>query len=167
MIRVRLARIDINQVEANRLLNSPQGEVADLVVSTGRLVLRAVRRETPVQDGDMKAANAMIVRVRPYRLYMARIINTDEAALWVHNGTGIYGARGRPITPRRARGRGGRPAALQFEGKRDGELLYRRSVKGQPANRFMLRGLIFGTSATRQRWTIVPGGGFGLIGTGP
>lgn len=168
MIRVRLSRIDINQTEANRLLNSPQGEVSDLVVSTGRRVLRAVRRETPVQDGDMVAANAMVLRVRPYRHVMARIVNTDEAALWVQTGTGIYGRRGRPITstrpggvlrwPNRNPGRG-RPG--------EGAFVYRRSVEGQPANPFMLRGLIQGTSASRQRWTILPGRGIGLIGLGP
>lgn len=157
MIRTRLGNIDINHVEANRLLNSPQGEVSQLVVTTARQVLRAVRAETPVQDGHMRAANSMVLRVRPYRHVMARIVNTDEAALWVQTGTGIYGQRRRPIVPKRAK-------MLRFYGKRDGELLYLPSVKGQPANPFMLRGLIRGTAASRQRWTIVPGRGVGMMG---
>lgn len=158
MIRVRLSRIDINQVEANRLLNLPQGEVSQLVARTGRSVLRAVRAETPVQDGDMKAANAMLLRVRPFRHVMARVINTDEAALWVQTGTGIYGARQRPITSTRPGGR------LRFPDRRGGSgFVYRRSVAGQRANPFMLRGLIRGTSFSRQRWTILPGRGLGLI----
>lgn len=152
MIRVRLSRIDIHMAEANRLLNSPQGEVSEMVVQTGRSVLRSVRSETPVQDGHMRAANAMVLRVRPFRHVMARIVNTDEAAYWVNTGTGIYGARGRPITPRQAR-------VLRFYGKRDGALLYRRQVDGQPANPFMLRGLIRGTASSRQRWTVLPGTG--------
>ena len=160
MIRVRLSRIDINQTEANRLLNSPQGEVSQLVVSTGRQVLRSVKAETPVQDGHMRVLNSMVLRVRPYRHVMARIVNTDEAAMWVQTGTGIYGPRGRPITPKRAR-------LLRFYGKRDGALLHLPSVKGQPANPFMLRGLIRGTAASRQRWTILPGRGVGMIGSGP
>lgn len=160
MIRVRLARIDINYTEANRLLNSQSGEVGQLVIATGTRVFRACRSECPVQDGHMVASHSMALRVRPYRYMMARIMNDDEAALWVQTGTGIYGRRGQPIRPTRAR-------YLRFHGKRDGELLYRRSVKGQPANPFMLRGLIRGTSASRQRWTILPGRGVRLMGAGP
>lgn len=159
MIRARLSRINIHYTEANRLLNLPQGEVSRLVVTTARQVLRRVKAETPVQDGHMRAANAMVLRVRPYRHVMARIVNTDEAAMWVQTGTGIYGPRRRPITPKRAR-------LLRFYGKRDGALLYLPSVKGQPANPFMLRGLMQGTVASRQRWTIRPGRGVGLIGAG-
>lgn len=149
MLRLTVARIDINMAEANRLLNSPQGEVADLVVRTSRTVRAMCVRETPVQDGDMRASYGFGLRVRPFRYVMGRITNSDEAALWVQTGTGIYGRRGAPIRPRTA-------TNLRFHGKRDGELLYRRSVRGQRANPFMFRGLLEGTIG-RQVWTIRPG----------
>lgn len=160
VIRMRVTRIDINMAEANRLLNSPQGEVSSLVVLTSQRVRAMCVQQTPVQDGDMKASYGFALRVRPYRYVMGRVMNFDEAALWVQTGTGIYGRRGRPIRSTRPGGR------LRFEGKRDGELLYRRSVRGQPANPFMLRGLIRGTSG-RQRWVIKPGAGVRGIGSGP
>jgi len=159
VIRMRVTRVDINMAEANRLLNSPQGEVASLVVLTSQRVRAMCVQQTPVQDGDMKASYGFSLRVRPFRYVMGRVMNFDEAALWVQTGTGIYGRRGRPITPKTKR-------FLRFEGKRDGALLYRRSVKGQPANPFMLRGLIRGTSG-RQRWVITPGSGVRNIGPGP
>lgn len=149
MLRLSVAQIDINMVEANRLLNSPQGEVADLVVGTSRVVRAMCVSETPVQDGDMRAAYGFALRVRPFRHVMGRIMNFDEAALWVQTGTGIYGRKAQPIRPRKA-------ARLRFYGKRDGALLYLRSVRGQPANPFMFRGLLFGTIG-RQPWTIQPG----------
>lgn len=159
VLRLRVTRVDINQAEANRLLNSPQGEVTSLVALTSQKVRAACVRQTPVQDGDMKAAYGFALRVRPFRYVMGRVMNFDEAALWVQTGTGVYGKRGRPIRPRSAR-------YLRFYGKQDGALLYRRSVKGQKANPFMLRGLIRGTSG-RQRWTIRPGSGTRNIGSGP
>jgi len=153
VIRVQFSRIDINMTEANRLLNLPSGAVTRLVVETGRDVLRAVRSETPVMDGDMRALNAMVLRVRPFRHVMARIVNTDEAAYWVQTGTGIYGRRGRPIRPRQSR-------VLRFPDREAGSgFVYRRSVAGQRPNPFMLRGLIRGTSSGQQRWTILPGAG--------
>jgi hypothetical protein len=156
MLRLTVTNIDINMIEANRLLNSPQGEVADLVVQTSRRVRAMCVRETPVQDGDMVRSYGFSLRVRPFRYVMGRVTNSDEAALWVQTGTGIYGRRGAPITPRRARGANGRAPTLRFIGKRDGALLYRHSVKGQPANPFMFRGLLEGTVG-RQVWTIRPG----------
>jgi len=159
VLRMRVTRIDINMVEANRLLNSPQGEVASLVVLTSQRVRAMCVQQTPVQDGDMKASYGFSLRVRPFRYVMGRVMNFDPAALWVQTGTGIYGKRGRPIRPRNSR-------YLRFHGKRDGALIYARSVKGQVANPFMLRGLIRGTSG-RQRWTIRPGSGTLNIGSGP
>jgi hypothetical protein len=159
VLRMRVTRIDINMVEANRLLNSPQGPVTSLVVLTSQRVRAMCVQQTPVQDGDMKASYGFSLRVRPFRYVMGRVMNFDEAALWVQTGTGIYGKRGRPIRPRSKR-------YLRFHGKRDGALIYARSVKGQPANPFMLRGLIRGTSG-RQRWTIRPGSGTRNIGSGP
>lgn len=147
--RITVSRIDINMAEANRLLNSPQGEVSALVVRTGQRVKRRCESECPVETGAMRRSHAMLLRVRPFRHVMARVINTDEAALWVQVGTGVYGPRRRPITPKRA-------SVLRFRGKRDGQLLYRSSVAGQPGNPFMLRGLVEGTVG-RQVWTIRPG----------
>lgn len=156
MLRLTVSNIDINMIEANRLLNSPQGEVVDLVVQTSRRVRVMCVRETPVQDGDMVRSYGFSLRIRPFRHVMGRVTNSDEAALWVQTGTGIYGRRGAPITPKRARGRNGRPPALRFIGKKDQALLYRYSVKGQPANPFMFRGLLEGTVG-RQVWTVRPG----------
>jgi hypothetical protein len=167
VIRMRVTRVDINMAEANRLLNSPQGEVASLVVLTSQRVRAMCVQQTPVQDGNMKASYGFALRVRPFRHVMGRVMNFDEAALWVQTGTGIYGRRGRPITSSRPGGVLRWPNRNPGRGNvGDGAFVYRRSVRGQPANPFMLRGLIRGTSG-RQRWVITPGPGVRNIGPGP
>lgn len=50
--------------------------------------------------------------------------------VWVHNGTGIYGPNHSPIVPVNAK-------MLKF--KIGGQTFYRRSVKGQKPNPFMLK----------------------------
>jgi hypothetical protein len=58
-------------------------------------------------------------------------------ARWVHNGTGIYGPRHRPIKPKRAK-------ALRFKGRRFGKSgwVYARQVKGMKPNPFLEDALI-------------------------
>ena len=51
-------------------------------------------------------------------------------ALYVHEGTGIYGPKKRKIVPKNAK-------ALRF--KAGGRVIYRRSVKGQKPNRYLKR----------------------------
>lgn len=56
-------------------------------------------------------------------------------AHFFHTGTGIYGPTGQPIVPRRAK-------MLRFPWKKmGGRIVYARSVKGMPANDYLVRGL--------------------------
>lgn len=61
---------------------------------------------------------------------------------WVHEGTGIFGPHGTPITPVNAE-------FLRFE--INGQVFYRRSVKGQKPNRYYDRA-IKNTSRKTQRF---------------
>lgn len=183
VLRLQVTRVDIHMNVVNQLLNSPSGEVVDLVRETGQSVKRACQRECPVDTGAMRTLHYFTLRVVPFRYVMGRVLNTDEAAMWVQTGTGIY-ATGRsgpgprlPQAPRPA-GAGAarrtrkrvqkqarstpppgvirpkRAKALRFIGKRDGALLVLPWVKGQPANPFMWRGLVQGTATSGQVWTL-------------
>lgn len=183
VLRTQVTRVDIHMNVVNQLLNLPSGPVTDLVRETSQQVRRACQRECPVETGAMQTLHYFTLRVVPFRYVMGRVLNTDEAAMWVQTGTGIY-ATGRSGAPprlpqeRRPAGAGAarrtrkrvqkqvrvtpppgviRPKQakyLRFRGKRDGELLFRAWVKGQPPNPFMWRGLAAGTAMSRQLWTL-------------
>lgn len=97
--------------------------------------------------GAMLGTIGKDIRVAPGRSVTGIVESDDEAALWVQQGTGFYGPRATPIVPTRRQ-------VLRFRGKRDGALLFRESVDGQPANPFMWRGLRRGTLFGIQSWTL-------------
>ncbi len=125
-------RIDLNYRQINRILRSPTGLVARNMLRRGRKVQRHARRNVNSRTGalarSIEVRMAMQVGVPIVEVY------TDlHYALWVHDGTGIYGPRGRPIRPRRAR-------YMVFRGS-GGTLVYARSVRGQRANPYLRNAL--------------------------
>lgn len=68
---------------------------------------------------------------------VVRVGTNVRYARWVHDGTGIYGPRHRPIKPKRAK-------ALRFKGRRFGKSgwVYARQVKGMKSNPFLEDALI-------------------------
>jgi hypothetical protein len=61
-----------------------------------------------------------------------RVGSNLKYSRWVHDGTGIYGPRRRPIRPKRAK-------ALRFKGRRFGKsgYIFAREVKGMKPNHFL------------------------------
>lgn len=67
----------------------------------------------------------------PYMGTFGAAIGTNVYyALWVHDGTGLYGPRHMKITPKRAK-------YLRFTPKGSSGAIYRRSVKGMKPNPFL------------------------------
>jgi hypothetical protein len=143
-------KITIHRVPIFELLYAPTGAVHNLVERTTNAVHIATLRECPVMDGDMVASISDEVRAAPPRSVRGSVSSDDEAALWVQQGTGIYGPHGTPITSTRPGGR------MRWPDRRPGAsgFFYARSVSGQPANPFMWRGLVRGTALGPQRWTL-------------
>lgn len=63
---------------------------------------------------------------------MARVGTNIEYAVYQEYGTGVFGPKGRPITPKRGR-------FLVFRGK-DGNMVFARQVAGSPKREFMKKG---------------------------
>ena len=128
--RVRLVR---DRAALNALLTSPQGGVAkDLFRRATNVQNRAKRnlerQPRRVDTGNLRAdihvqvltfAGKPAVRVGFNLFY----------GLYVHDGTGIYGPKGTPITPRSAK-------FLRWKSK-SGKWMYARSVKGMRPNPFL------------------------------
>jgi hypothetical protein len=144
-------KITLHRVPIYELLYAPSGAVHNLVERTTNAVHIAVLRECPVMDGHMVASISRDIRVAPGSSVRGIVGSNDEAALWVQQGTGVYGPQRRPIvSTRQPHGR------MRFPDRRAGRggVVYARAVAGQPANPFMWRGLVRGTAFGAQRWTL-------------
>lgn len=110
----------------NRLLRSPAGPVASEMLKRGHRVEHAAKRLCPVDKGRLRSSigtKLIIADGAPG----ARIGTRVRYALWVHEGTGVYGPRHsfiRPVTAKvlvfrpkgAARGRKGRVYAMKVRG---------------------------------------------------
>lgn len=141
-------KITIHRIPIFELLYAPTGDVHNLVERTTNAVHIATLRETPVMTGAMLGTLSQDIRVAPGRSVRGIVESDDEAALWVQQGTGLFGPQRRPIVPRRSR-------VLRWPDRRSGSgFVYAESVAGQEPNPFMWRGLRRGTSLGPQRWTL-------------
>lgn len=141
-------KITMHRVPLFELLYAPTGDVHNLVERTTNAVHIAVLREAPVMTGAMLASIGKDIRVAPGLSVRGIVESDDEAALWVQQGTGLFGPLHRRITPRRSR-------VLRWPDRRTGSgFVYAESVAGQDANPFMWRGLRRGTRLGAQQWTL-------------
>jgi hypothetical protein len=121
-------RIDLNYRQINAMLRSPNGIVAWNMRRRGRKVQRHAQRNVKSRTGAL--ARSIEVRQAMFAGAPGVEVYTNlYYALWVHDGTGIYGPTGRPIRPRRAQ-------YMVFRGS-GGALVYARSVRGQRSNPYL------------------------------
>lgn len=129
-----------------QLLTSPQGPVWQELHRVGRQVLQQARIFCPKDTGalvdtltlEMDTENGTPV---------ARVGTNKEYALFVHEGTGIYGPRRTPIRPRNKpflawpainnSGKGNR----RYKGGKTAKYIYAKQVKGSPGKPFLTRAL--------------------------
>lgn len=124
-------RVDINNRFMNTLLRSPFGPVARHMLSRGRKVQRAARRNVNSRSGDL-ARSIDVQIVTTGGVSGAQIGTSLHYARYVHDGTGIYGPAHRPIRPSRKK-------ALTFSGATN--QVFAHSVRGQPGTHFLTRAL--------------------------
>lgn len=89
----------------------------------------ASRHPRRVDTGNLRSS--VRVRLYPARVRQSVRIGTNvKYGPFVHDGTGVYGPRRRPIVPRRAK-------VLVFTPKGSGKKVFARSVLGIPQNQFL------------------------------
>lgn len=134
-------QITLNEPEIQRLLRSPDGDVYkavnDVVLATRNLAVSLA----PVDDGPLRASLRTKMDVTS-RMVKGWVYSDLEYALYVHEGTGIYGPKGTPIKPKR-----GKYLVFQARNARTtasgrGNLVFARQVRGQRPQRFLLDALI-------------------------
>lgn len=133
----------LNTVQIEYILHSTAGPVARDLLKRGIRVQSKARRNLGggtasgprrVDTGLLRASISTNLGHRGDELVM-RVGTGVYYALWVHDGTGIYGPKGRKITPRTAK-------HLVFRWKKMGnKLMVVKSVKGMKANPFLKNAL--------------------------
>lgn len=128
-----MSTVILQRANIRALLNSPSGPVFRQVAKYTRQVTAEAKRGAPVDTGAGRASIQGVTTVVPGGV--TGIVGTDLAYMYYqHEGTGIYGLRGRPITPTRRK-------FLKFPAK-GGGFVFAKSVKGVKPNPFLVRALV-------------------------
>lgn len=125
-------RIDLHQSAINVFLRSPAGEIFRAVREIGRRVENTAKQLAPVDRGGLRASVNSRMLIEGSKV-VAHVGTNMEYALFVHEGTGLFGPRHRRIRPKRAK-------VLSFK-PRGGRRVFVRSTRGQRPNPFLVRAL--------------------------
>lgn len=129
----------LNDRALSQLLESPQGGVGRELYRRGTRVQARARQLCPVDTGRLRSS--ITVEITSSRNRLACRVGTNvRYARLVHDGTGIYGPRSRPITPTHA-------SVLAFTPRGGDTMVFASSVRGSPAVPFLQDALKFGTAA--------------------
>lgn len=121
--------VQINNEALRTLLVSPSGPVVKDLTRRGRRVQNQAKRNCPVDVGRLRSSIQMrhvTIGGEPG----VEVFTNVEYAMWVHEGTGIYGPRHAPIFPKHGR-------FLVFTPRGAGSPVFARSVRGMRGRPFL------------------------------
>lgn len=131
----------LNKAQIKKILESPQGGLARDLLKRGIRVQARARRNLGgttgtgprrVATGQLRANIA--VQLRSFQgLPAVRVGSNLKRARWIHDGTGIYGPRRKPITPKNKK-------VLRWAAA-SGGYHFAKSVKGMQPNPFLEKAL--------------------------
>lgn len=127
-----IVQIRMRQAAITDFLHSPAGPIHQAVASRTRKTDAISAATCPKDTGRMVNDRVSGVRDEGTRL-VGFVQYLVYYAIYRIKGTGIYGPRGRPITPKSAK-------VLVFRGA-DGNLVYAKSVKGTRPSPFLVDAL--------------------------
>ena len=119
MVKVRIS-VKSSGINLQENIDKFKDEVLEQTSRKGKMILTL---NTPKDTGA--GAQAYRIQKSPNR---HKITNDKKYLPWVNDGTGIYGPRGKPITPKTAK-------FLHFHWK--GREWFLKSVKGQKPQKFV------------------------------
>ena len=131
----------IDLATLRRILAHPRGAVVKDLLRRGFAVESQAKRNLSGANGLPKRVDTGRLRASVATVVVNRngapavLIGTSvRYAIFVHEGTGIYGPRGVPIRPRRAK-------FLRFRPRGSSRWVYAKSVKGMRPNPFLRNAL--------------------------
>lgn len=93
-----MARVVLEGQALNQLLESPSGGVARDLLRRANAVENQAKRLCPVDEGRLRASIRREIGTDDGEL-VVRVGTNVEYAMFVHEGTGLYGPRGTYIVP--------------------------------------------------------------------
>jgi len=111
-----------------RAIGDPGGPVGDALMRLAREVATSARRRAPRATGQLAGSIRAELGGRGGSL-QARVVADAPHAVYVHEGTGVYGKRGRMIRPRAARVMAWRDSG--------GGWVFAKKVRGVPPRPFL------------------------------
>lgn len=132
----------LNEAEIRRILTSSDGPVARALLVRGYRVQALAKKNLGggtgsgpkrIDTGLLRASISVELRRGPRGL-LVRVGTNVKYAIYVHEGTGIYGKNARPIKPRTKR-------YLRFKVKGTQRYVYAKEVKGMKGNPFLVAAL--------------------------
>lgn len=123
-----------------RLFANPNGQPARRMLRLAKKVEAQAKRnlKANVDTGQLRASVTSEVTIRG-GVPVGRVGTNLKHGLYLHEGTGIYGPRKRPITPKRGKYLVFRPK--RGRGIRGNRLVFARSVKGMKPNPYLRNAL--------------------------
>lgn len=138
-------RVEVNQTALAALLRSPAGPTFQRIEAVAAACEAVAKRNVNTDEGRLRASIQHLTRVEGSTV-VGTVGTEVEYAIYVHEGTGIYGPRGtviRPVTARvlafpTPRFKGPlRPGARHPARERRG-LVFARWVRGTPKHPFLV-----------------------------
>jgi phage gpG-like protein len=93
-----MARVVLNGAEISKLLRSEQGPVAKDMLQRGNRIANKARRLCPVDQGRLRASITRELSIENGEV-VVRVGTNVEYAIYVHEGTGLYGPENKMIVP--------------------------------------------------------------------
>lgn len=125
--------IILNHVTIAHMLRSPTGIVGRDARRRAHRVRAVARTLAPKRSGRLAASISAELKIRPSGVAY-EVGSHLNYARYVHDGTGVYGPFGRPITARSG-------SVMVFRG-RDGGVVYARTVSGTRGTHYLTRALV-------------------------
>lgn len=122
-------KINIKKAKIKKMFSDPKGPLARGMLKKAKQVERRAKRLVPVNHGLLRASITARVVYRG-SLPIGQVGTKVKYAIYVHEGTGIYGPRGTPITPKKS-------PFLVFKPKGSKNYIRVKSVKGMKATPFL------------------------------
>lgn len=139
---VRVTHV-MDAARVRAVLTAPGGGVTKDLMRRGYRVHAGAVRRCPVDHGRLRSS-LTVAMVTLNGHPVARVGTNVAYAMWVHNGTGIYGPRKTPIVPKNGKFLVFTPRKSNgaFVRTRDRRVVFARSVKGMKGVPFLRDALL-------------------------
>ena len=125
MFEIKIENLDELRRSFQKAPKLTDGILQNSTKTAGKRILATEKAEVPTMSGALRRSIKM-----EYTPIQVIIRPNKEYAIYVHDGTGVYGVNKRPIIAKNAK-------FLRF--KINGKWIYKKSVVGQQPNPFVCR----------------------------